>query len=61
MPMLYIRKNFDNISFTKQLYWLTLFLVITNAICYEQNLSARMCMPIVSCSGFKHNIRYLAI
>src|SRR5438105_10333764 len=56
VPMLNPWLYFHDIPGMKCLNGLSLFLVVTDAICADKNLSGRMCMPIISCTGFKHYI-----
>ncbi len=51
MPMLYAGRAFDYISLVNDSHRLSPFLVIASAFGDEQNLTARMNMPIQLCTG----------
>ena len=61
MPVFYTRQNIYYITNFNLADRGPLFLVITEAIGYDQDLVARMRMPIVTCARFKPDIGYVAI
>jgi len=58
VPVYDVGENFYDVSFLDALDWFALFLVIAGAFSDNEDLSAGVGVPVVSCAGFEDDVAH---